>query len=240
MYKEIFKRMLPVFIGAILGSIITGIVIYFAKLKDIYGAVGIAIITFISYAIWRFFLMRKAVIAEGLAKHTVITPLPIVYVDEKGKFYNKPYLDLNKIDKVWGFAVGDTFVSIHNHREGSGEKFRLEDIKKSLRKKLLTGEKLADAVRVPTSDELLLVRKEFKKVKATIMLLSFYEVDADDWKEDKYICIDDVTDYGADEVFKKGGQSKMLAFSINMTEDKNPNKMELPDSASAYVRLIAK
>ena len=243
MYKTIFKRMWPTVIGCFVGVAIFAAILIVTGWADASRALWFAAFVLIVYSCVQFFLTRKEVLEEMLEAHSVNTPLPIVYVDEKSKnnlLYEEPYLDLNLWDKIWGFAIGDIFVSIRNYKESDGEKFRLEDINGILRMKLLSGDRLASIASLPESEDLLFLRKEYKKIKATIMLLNFYDVPAEDFRDERYLCLDDVTDYDSDEFYENGEQVVEQAFTINMAQDKAPNKMELPESASAYVRLIVK
>jgi len=64
MYKEVFKRMVPVFIGSAIGVVIVALVFIFLGLADTRIAILVAVITFVVWTAIQFYFKRRDVIQE--------------------------------------------------------------------------------------------------------------------------------------------------------------------------------
>lgn len=193
MYKEVFKRLIPIFIGSVLGVTIVALAFYFLGFGSKTDAILIATITLVAYSCVQFFFVRRSVVRERLAHHAVMTPLPIVYMDKK-KLYSRPYLDLNLKDKVWGIEDQGTFYALCNVREGNNPLlYRCEA------QKILEQPQKPIALRLPTSKELYFARQDRMRFKATVTVLGQFGVKAEDWFDDKYLCIEDLAGYNSED-----------------------------------------
>lgn len=193
MYKEVFKRMIPVFIGSVLGVVVVALLLYLLNIEDVPQSIRIAAITLVVYVCVQFFFVRREVVKECLDEHTVRTPLPIVYMGKK-ELYSEPYLDLNLLDKVWGIEVQDTFYTLLNAREGKNPLLYRCEAQEILKK-----QKEPVKLRLPSDKELYIVRQDRMKFKATVAVLELFGVKAEDWFDDKYLCIEDMAGLFSDE-----------------------------------------
>lgn len=193
MYKEVFKRMVPVFIGSAIGVIIVALALILFGLADTRLAVRVAVITFVVWTAMQFYFKRRDVIQEHSAEFFVVTPLPIVYAGKK-KLYSLPYLDLNLKDKVWGIEVQGTFYALLNAREGNNPLlYRCEA------QKILEQPQKPIALRLPSNKELYFARRNRMKFRATATVLGQFGVKAEDWFDDKYLCIEDLAGYNSED-----------------------------------------
>ena len=193
MYKEVFKRMVPVLIGSVIGVIIVALILNLLGLADSRLAARVAVITLVVWTCVQFYFTRRDVAQERLDEHVVITPLPVVYTDER-ELYSLPYLDLNLKDKVWGIEDQGTFYALLNAREGNNPLlYRCEA------QKILEQPQKPITLRLPTSKELYFARRNRMKFRATVTVLGQFGVKAEDWFDDKYLCIEDLAGYNSED-----------------------------------------
>lgn len=205
MYKEVFKRMIPVFIGSAIGVIIVAFMLILFGLADTILAVRVAVITFVVWSAMQFYFKRRDVIQEHSAEFFVVTPLPIVYAGKK-KLYSLPYLDLNLKDKVWGIEVQGTFYTLLNERDGKNPLlYHCEALE------ILKKQKDPVGLRFPSDKELYLARQDRMRFKATVAVLDLFGVKAEDWFDDKYLCIEDMAGIFSDD----SDLSDVCAMSMN-------------------------
>lgn len=205
MYKEVFKRMVPVFIGSVLGVAVIAAAFYFLGFGNKSDVVCIAVVTLVVYTCLQFFFIRRSVIKERLDEHIVMTPLPIVYMGKK-ELYAKPYLDLELLDKIWGIEVQGTFYTLLNARDGNNPLLYHCEAQK-----ILEQPKEPIALRLPSDKELYFARQDRMKFKATVAVLGLFGVKAEDWFDDKYLCIEDMAGIFSDD----SDLSDACAMSMN-------------------------
>ena len=110
----------------------------------------------------------------------------IVYI-EYSKLYSLPYLDLEKLDKVWGIEVNGTFfkatletVAFTDHIPTYS---KVQDI-------ILENNKHSPHLKygLPSAEVMDYIKKHREPFSATVLLLKHFGLKASDWKDVCYWC----------------------------------------------------
>ena len=222
MYKEIFHRMLPIFIGSFAGMFVAAYGMYLLGWEDGWTALQLSFLIFVIYMCVRFYSTRKSVLAEKLSAHTLITPLPIVYAGPKG-LYSRPYLDFEKMDKVWGIEIGDTFFKATTEKSVGTDYISsysavLEILHSQNKRNVLVEYTL------PKPDVFECVKTRREHFTATVMLLHKFGIKADDWANDCYW----------------GFFPDMQPCIFNLHPQNKSGAQHIEDENRAFLRLAAK
>lgn len=114
------------------------------------------------------------------------TPCPIVYRDSEYNYggsplYCLPYLDLLRIDLVWGFEIADIKICKDDAKPSGWTDAKIS--RDSLCSKNVN-------MRLPDATEMLIISHKMKKIDKVIALLKQNGVKADEFSFGKYWCVD--------------------------------------------------
>ena len=112
----------------------------------------------------------------------VKSPMPIVYFSRRKGLYARPYIDLTRLDKIWGIAVGNVYLKKTNSGENSfGE--AMEKLDYEMEK--FSAKVLCD---LPSKETLRMSRQFHRQFTATVQMLNSFGVKADEFIGDTYWC----------------------------------------------------
>ena len=123
---------------------------------------------------------------KPLPDKCIKTPCLIVYRQcendyGKGPLYSLPYLDLLRLDLVWGFEIADIRICKTDAGPSGWEGAKIS-------RDTLQSRKIN--VRLPDIIEMLIIGHNMKKIDQTIKLLNEHNVKADEFSFGNYWCVD--------------------------------------------------
>jgi hypothetical protein len=131
-------------------------------------------------------LYRFELKTRPLPSNCVKTPCPIVYRKSEndygnGPLYSLPYLDLLRLDLVWGFEIADIKICKTDSKPSSWKDAKIS-------RDTLCSQNVN--IRLPDIIEMLIISHNLKKVDRVTALLNENGVKADKFTYGEYWCID--------------------------------------------------
>jgi len=188
MQKEIFKRFLPSFIGGSIGITIAAVIIHYGLHATVLHTLTVSLLTFVLYMSVRYVMIYKKVYKEFFENYAVRTPLPIVYIGDKG-LYDKSYLDLRYISKVWGIKVNGIYYKASIEKDSYNNiHLPFKDVEIAINHENYGANSLYYAS-LPLADDLLNVCRLEKQFSATVAILNRFNIAATDWCYPYFWCL---------------------------------------------------